>query len=329
MTGEQIHIVGVDDGYAAIKVAWMNGNGMETRVFPSRAVSGLHGVTDMAGEAVGGYRTQGQSFTVGIEGLPNIIDTRFDDYPTSDLNRVLVHHALSTSGFAGQSCRLATGLPFTDFYRDPARRDAKIASLAKSVETISGADSVHITQQSVFPEAAIAWIDITVDDEGNLVGDLDAPVAIVDIGGRTTDIAIMLPGRQIDQDRSGTEQLGVLDVHQQIRDRASHSDRFGVPISAAAAERGIRSRVLRLWGKDQDISDLVDSAIDDLTRRVVQVTQQRIGRGQDLDRVIVIGGGGALLRDAFGEYPNFEIPPNPEFANARGMFKYEAYINAD
>ena len=54
--------------------------------------------------------------------------------------------------------------------------------------------------ESVFPEALSGWVDICIGADGEETEDTDRPVGLVDIGGRTTDIAVALPGFQIDPD---------------------------------------------------------------------------------------------------------------------------------
>ncbi|HBO9536414.1 TPA: hypothetical protein L5E97_005946, partial [Pseudomonas aeruginosa] len=58
---------------------------------------------------LGGYQTSGREYTVDpqIDGE----DTRFDDFSTSEINRVLVHHTLHSLGLSGKRVVLATSLP--------------------------------------------------------------------------------------------------------------------------------------------------------------------------------------------------------------------------
>lgn len=115
---ERVIDVGIDDGYAAIKLAWNDQSGqLMTFSIPSRARQGSLGVGSLTSDqTVGGYRTEGICFTVapGIEGE----ETRFPDYNMSPLARVLSHHALVCAGFAGRSVRIASGLPLDRYFRN-------------------------------------------------------------------------------------------------------------------------------------------------------------------------------------------------------------------
>lgn len=319
--------VGVDDGFAAIKVVYRNGNGLEQHTMPSRAAYGLGGATTMAGEAVGGYTTDGQSFTVASDGSINAIDTRFADYAVSPLNRVLIHHALHTAGLGGRACNVGSGLPFDVFYHHPARRSEKQVSLSKMVEKAGGDDLATIGKQSVFPQGAIAWIDTAINNDGEVVADLDAPVAIVDIGGNTTDIAVLLSGRVIDQDRSGTEQMGVLHVTEHLKTLVQQA--LEIQATDAAIEQALQTRSIWKWTEATDVGALVDEAIDVMASRIYDAVRKRIGDGHDLSRIIAVGGGAAVLGQALEKYPNLEIPPDPAFANARGIWKYLEFVEGD
>lgn len=319
--------VGVDDGFAAIKVVYRNGHGLEQHQFPSRAMYGLDGATDMSGASVGGYSADGQDFTVGVAGLTDPIETRFDDYSTSPLNRVLVHHALHASGLGGRACRVASGLPFTTFYNEPERRKSKTDSLHQQVTKAGGAELASIGQQSVFPQGAIAWIDTAISDTGEVVAALDAPVAIVDIGGNTTDIAVMLDGQLIDRERSGTEELGVLHLADTLKQMIQQS--LKVKATDAAIDAALRTRTLRLWGEDQDIGELVDNAVKAMSSRIAGAVSRRVGDGSDLEKILMVGGGAALMSEGLQTYPHLSVVDHPAFANARGMWKYLEFVDTN
>lgn len=319
--------IAVDDGYRQIKVAWFDAQQqINTRVFPSVARAGMHGVTGFGGAPVAGYESEGQRFTVGPE--MDGENTRFDGYPTSALNRILVHHALAECGFGGQSVRIATGLPVADYYQHPERVNAKMASLMLPVQALDGRSLARITDQRVYAEAASAWVDAAMDNAGQIQMDLNAPVAVVDVGGRTTDVVIMLSGMRIDQDRSGTDEIGVLDLLDHLR--LALSAQFQIPATLSDAEQALRHGKLHLYGRPVDVADLVDKAREQVTGSLLRAVHRRIEKvAHQLETVLFVGGGAAALADLLASYPNAVVPMDPQCANVRGFLKYLVHVDGD
>ena len=128
--------IGVDDGHYAIKIVAETG---ETFSVPSRGAIGKHLIT-LKGEDEGIFydTEEGQTFTVS-EFLPRFEDTRFLEYPRSQLNRVLVHDALRRAGYGGRNVRITTGLPVSYYYMPNGEKnqtliDSKVANLRKLVQ---------------------------------------------------------------------------------------------------------------------------------------------------------------------------------------------------
>jgi plasmid segregation protein ParM len=323
-----ILMVGVDDGYAVTKVALQNGR---TFQIPSRARAGVNGLTSFSSgasaEIDGGYEADGQSFTVSplVEGE----GTRFDEYPYSPLNRVVIHHALRTAGLAGKRIQVATGLPVSHFFSgsqpnmEVIRR--KKESVKKPVTALSGDACAEITSSHVFAEGVVAWIDHAIDQKGQVIGNMAATAAIVDIGGRTTDCVLVLDGCKVDHARSGTGEIGVLKFQDVIADGIRR--KFSVPdVPVAALEAAVRTGHIRRFGKDVDISDIVDKARKEVGDQILREVSRRIGSGADLECVLFVGGGARIFTDVIDAFPNSAVKPEPEFANARGLLKYMLYV---
>lgn len=320
-------VVGVDDGYAMTKVVIIEGGKVTTELMiPSRARSGIHGTTvigdsDESGPFTG-YETDGVRFTVGD--MADAESARFNEYPFSGMNRVIVNHALRLAGLAGVNVRIATGLPLSTFYKGEgpnseliARKDASIRTPVKSAD-----DSVmpNIVEHSVFPEGLAAWVDYAIGEEGEIRVDLSETVGVIDIGGRTTDVAVVLPGKRIDHARCGSADIGVLNVVEAVRVSLLKSKNVEVPTSTI--EQALRARSLKMWGKVVDIGEDIDAAVAQVMDSVMREVNRRLGSAVDVDRILLVGGGAHLFREVAKSYPNVVVPPAPEFANARGFAKY-------
>lgn len=324
---DQPIVVGVDDGFAITKVVVLKGGKVEKSMsIPSRARAGVHGTTNI-GEAdesapIPCYETEGLVFTVGD--LADAESAKFNEYPFSGMNRVIVNHALRMAGLSGKECRIATGLPLSMFYKGAEPNSDIISrkniSIREAVTSHDKSPMPIIIDHSVFPEGLAAWVDYAVDESGNLVADLDETVGVIDIGGRTTDIAVVLPGKRIDHARCGSADMGVLNVVEEVRVALLHSKNIDVP--TMAIERALRSRSIKVWGKLMDIGEIVDAAVAQISDSIMREVDRRLGTAIDIDKILLVGGGAHLFARVAAKYPNIVIPDEPEFANARGFAKY-------
>jgi len=322
--------IGLDDGYAYTKVALPDGRLI---VIPSRARVGHAGVTWIheAQQRVFEYETENTVYAVGaVEGAP----TQFEGYPWSGLNRAITQHALQVAGLAGRTIHAVSGLPVSTFYHQRGEhREAAIArkrdSLKQAVRPLSDALPAGIAFHEVIPEALAAWYDaVIVERDGKALLDearVAVPIAIVDIGGRTTDY-VVVKDQGILHASSGSLQCGMLDVKQLVE--AGIQERFDLetlsePIVALAVEHG----VVRLHGKDYGVEALVNAAKQEVVERLHAETRRQLGLGVELDRVLFVGGGTVALADHIAHwFPHQAIADHPAFANARGMLKYLRYV---
>jgi len=322
--------IGLDDGFAVTKVALADG-----RLFavPSRARVGRSAVTwiDDSTATIAEYETDAAVYSGGAV---DAAATQFDGYATSGLNRAIVQHTLQAAGLAGCAVHAVSGLPVSGFYAaDGTQRrdaiDAKRRSLLQTVRCLSGALPAEIAFHQVIPEALAAWYDYVIDDshgEPRLDAERAArPVAIVDIGGRTTDYVVVMD-RGIVHRTSGSLRAGLLDVKQQVGNALQ--TRFALEtLDDRVVHQALERGVVRLSGTDHDIRELVDAAKRELVETLHAETRRRLGAGVELDRILFVGGGAVVLAELIGQwFPNQVLAPLPAFANARGMLKYLRYV---
>lgn len=324
--------LGVDDGHYAIKIVSETG---ETFSVPSRGALGKHVIAVRGDDDGVFYDTEeGETFTVS-ENLPKYEDTRFNDYPKSRLNRVLVHDALRRAGYGGRRVRIATGLPVSYYYLPSGEKnqlliDAKTDNLRKQV-TCGDRPLATVVENIVTPEAVASFVDQLMDMDGTPSDDYDelssAAIGVIDIGGKTTDCAVVLPGMMVDSNRSGSNDVGVLALSDAVgaKLRAQHSLDTALP--ASMIERALQTGKIRLYGKDMDVSDLVNEEKERLAGQIMNAVRTKVGSGVDLEQVLFVGGGAIVLREQLlKHYPHARVPNQPEFANARGMFKFAKHI---
>jgi len=322
--------VGLDDGYACTKLALPDGRLL---AIPSRARLGRCAVTwiDQGAQRIFEYETEGNRYSVGaVDGEP----THFEGYPYSGMNRAIVQHALQQAGLAGRSVHAVSGLPVSAFYGGDGNRrqkalEKKGASLKQAVRPLSEALPASIAFHEVIPEALAAWYDDVIVEQGDSVT-LDAdrlavPVAIIDIGGRTTDY-VVVKDQGVLHGASGSLPCGMLDVKQQVADGIQ--TRFDLErLSEPLIARAVKQNVVRLQGRDHDVAGLVEAAKREVVERIHAETRRQLGLGVELDRVLFVGGGTVVLTEHIADwFPHQAIAAHPAFANARGMLKYLRYV---
>lgn len=326
--------VGVDDGHYSIKVSSDLGH----TTFASRAQAGRVAGSIGFGDNVSAfYKTEGQEFTVN-ENVSAPLDTRFAEYPYSALNRVLVHHALRNSELGGKDVIITTGLPFDDFYgakegKAVHNKTLIAAKTASIMQPVMGAgDFATIIKNYVTTEAIAAYFDQIMDMNGDETPFYEeasgATVGVLDIGGKTTDCAIVLPGgSEVDMARSAGCNQGVLQLNEGVAFEIKK--RFDLNyVEKSAIEAIIRTGKVRFDGESHDVSDIVHAQKQILVESIMNFLRPLIGSGRELGALLVVGGGSIVLRDELkpvlskgAVYVN-----EPQFANSRGMYKVAKYI---
>jgi plasmid segregation protein ParM len=327
-------LVAVDDGYAQTKLYTVLPDGTEIKqVRRSSIRTGKEGIGSINGDGfVGLYEADGVGFTVSD--LIESENTQFDGFHTSVLDRVLVTHALVEANLGDAKVDLWTGLPVSDYFRNGKKDEDKITkkrdNLLKPVKP--GAPDVVIPaigNVNVGCQAVSAWVDFAMNDDLEVRDDVDGAIAIVDIGGRTTDIATVMDGGQsVDHRRSGTDNIGMLDVYSALSYGISKQwdVRGSLPIADLARAMRNPGKTIKLWGKERDISNIIDEVMTEHEGLLTRAIERVIGNGASIDKVVFVGGGSALFTGLIKNFPhNGEIVDDPEFANARGLHKYARY----
>lgn len=325
--------VGIDDGYAYTKLALPDGRLLAT---PSSAQIGRSKVSWLreAEQLIFEYETEGTVYAVGdVDAAP----TRFDGYACSGMNRAIVQHALQCADLEGACIRAVSGLPVSAFYRNAGGRrsgeiDAKRGNLLIPVLPKGAALAAEIIDHDVIPEALAAWYDhVILEQNGEAHLDqerVNVPIAVVDIGGRTTD-TVVVRDQGVLHGSSGSCSIGLLDVKQALGDALE--ERFDLnAINDRLLTRALETRAIRLFGRDYDVTQEVLNAKHELVERLYSETRRQLGCAAELERVLFVGGGALALADHISDwFPNQVMAAQPAFANARGMLKYLQHVCCD
>lgn len=327
--------VGVDDGYAETKIVLPSGRQFR---MPSRARAGEHQNIILQGQQAATsftYNTPDGPYVVGS--ITEADATAFDAYPTSPMNRVIVAHALRQAGVSGnERVSIATGLPVRRYYRrqKPAEEliQAKKQNLLKNdVESMDGVPLAQVVAHEVVAEGVAAWIDYVMVRTPE--GELDIHherarqrVGVIDIGGRTTDIAVVYDW-EMDAARSSTIDIGMIAIRDAVK--GSVEDQYDARLTDGQVIDGIEHGYIRLWGKRVEIADHIARAQQSVVARIKAEALRCLGSASDLDQVIFVGGTVMALGSSVdGWFPQQTVGADPAFANARGLQKCAEFLRA-
>lgn len=332
MSNNKTLFVGIDDGYLETKLYLQDGT---TARIPSQAKAGEMNQISINGSetTVFPYSTSEGKYIIGD--LRESDSTSFDEYPMSALNRVIVAHALRRAGVPGnfELC-VCTGLPVKKFYMAGAMNKKlvkqKIANLLKNdVKAMDGASIPKIVKHEVVSEGIATWMDIVMvrGENGKLTMDREQAakrMAIVDVGGRTTDIAVIEKGN-LDTSRSSTINVGMLAIREAVAEALT--EKYGITPSVDQMNEFVDHKRIKLFGKYEYAEDIFAVSAKSTVARIQSEVKRCLGSAADIDGVVFAGGTIEQIRPYIeGWFPHQIVAEDPAFANARGMQKYAEYV---
>jgi plasmid segregation protein ParM len=195
------------------------------------------------------------------------------------------------------------------------------------VRDVTGSDIPQITAVEIIAQALAGWFDFVLDDQGRVHAErFEECTAVVDIGGRTTDVAVVQRG-EIDLRLSGTEDLGTRELSAAVN-RMIEEQIPGIPRRPHNfVEGAIQRGVARVGGREIDMRDALEREKTDLLDRITDYLAGLHGRFMsDIDHMLWIGGGSALLEPHLRKrFSRSDFLDDPVLSNARGMLKFERY----
>lgn len=320
----RLELVAIDDGYDFTKAVSRSETACIPTAYarnPSIKASAMGGGLDS--ENV--YEIEGTRFAVG----PHVAagDTRFDEFPYHPANLAIAMDALRRVVEPGTPVHVIAGVPLNRLYSDGVANDSiserKTYAWSRAVRPLQGSALPRIARVSVISEAVAAWFDHVIDESFIVRNDLANDfMAVVDIGGRTTDIAV-LEHRRINFELSGTMDSGVLGIRRRIGDVVA-SKHPSLKIPRALLDEAMATGKLSLGASEIDVSDHVLDGRRSLALEIEDFLQSRFGSQMPLmKRVLFVGGGAKALQSDLSElFPSAVFAKNPQMANARGMLKF-------
>ena len=323
-------LIGTDAGCAGIKLAFRDNNGSIVEFSnPSvaklgKAAIGMGGVSGVT------YECDGEEWSIS-ESFFGCEDTRFDEYPFSSLNATLTAHTLLKAGLSGE-LRISSGLPINQYYdplkgprTDLIKRKHDQYKLTVNKLGPDGFEPVGLDLKSfqVSPESLSGWADVCFDEDGSPCSEVTNPVGLVDIGGRTTDIAVVTGGLSfnIEPEHTGTLKVGYLDLYEKLNELLSdrfHCGRFETPV----LDHALRTGEIKIFQDEPvEIVEQIEKAKKIISREIMREVGRKFSNVKSLAGIAYFGGGAEDMRADLVKGQNVIIPERAQFANARGYLK--------
>lgn len=345
MFNNDVLYIGLDDGNAQHKIASSKLN----VTFPThieratgRYVSLNDNFLSSSDESIATEYTSrsGDTYHVGEVRQPI---PRTDEFPYSEAAQILIQHSLSLfkEHVYDNKFVLCTGMPLRQFYRANGEINGetvkrKIKSMMESFEHIQDKEKMkklrsNIAGLIVQPEALTALFPYiyTRDDEDQLIRNpkfIGKTIAVVDPGGKTTDIAVFEDGN-IDLDRSETVDLG----YNQLEKKAQNY-LYDLGIKKPSYQQIcllLNESKAMVRGKETDHSEWVSKARKTLANDIFSLVRDTLSNAADIDHIIFIGGTISALKDdiqplidefyADSDSDFCQLPNEPDRLNAQGL----------
>lgn len=324
-------VLGFDPGNSESTLTWRQGAIVRHITAPSFVGSGRLEELRRVRSAAGGGGLRKDELVLTYQGASSFVgqlaieEARDATAARNDVSRYWNGHtlslllALAAQGNVGGSARVMTGLPVSAWTPENKRRVQR-SLVGEHRYTVNGRErSLVIEAAGVMMEGAAALASYPT---------INGPQAVIDIGGRTTDLFWSQGVRPVAQRchaaEIGVERAGDLLRHETLeRHQRELSDQELRAILRARITGESPPQVYNN-GKVLILNGSVDAALSSVGQQLLSYIGAKWGddRGtlaSEAARVVLIGGGayyfGDLLR---GAIPHLEIGRSPELANALG-----------
>lgn len=143
--------------------------------------------------------------------------------------------------------------------------------------------------------------------------------AVIDVGHFTSDFLLVIRGERIEVGLESVKgvHLAVDHLKRLVRER-------GIEIDDLEASEALGTRVIRNFGRDEDVGNEVDQAVDLVVSRILDKADAVIAsHARKLDGVILAGGGGKMIYPAIkAKWPHAVVAQDPRIAIADGFARY-------
>ena len=318
--------IGFDVGRSSVKVVASWGARREQILYPS-SVCPAFALTDEEEAARSEAETaivNGKPWftgnTAALQGGDDMLGGLRDDWAFSEQHAALFlagMRKLRDAGVPGlDTALIVLGLPAALYASQRAGLAQELARHAPRAEL------------RVMPQPLGPYQQLLFDPDGSETADFradDTSWGVVEVGQYTTDYALLLQGRTIENAYGSCEGMHI--AAQQLQ-RTLRGRSFAVTLSESS--KLLETKTLRNFGESVDVTDEVERSVRPLADQIVDKANQLIGKSaRTLDGVLVAGGGASLVLPALQRaWPHARMLENPRFSVAEGFARYARAFNA-
>ena len=207
--------------------------------------------------------------------------------------------------------RVVLGLPINQ-YRSNKNKMLEIIEENKILNfKLNGLDRcICIEEASIFPEGVATYYSLDIEKRKALV---DKDLIILDIGGRTTDIALLKAGKKRSVAKSTSLDVGMINIYNDMINEINSLYTLGLNIEDA---EGILKNGLEVDGEKQDTSFIKNIVKNNIEKVFKELNISYPVRTSPL---IVTGGGGkSFFKSLKKRYPTAQLVEDNLFSNAIG-----------
>jgi len=161
--------------------------------------------------------------------------------------------------------------------------------------------NIRFDEVKVYPEGFAAFINLVMDNNLNIINKelIDKRIIIQDIGGLSTDIAV-IKNRKVDDDKAQGYNLGVSESLENIREeiRSKH----GVELDSrrdvveVITKKNDRNHIM-VKGSRTSVHDIVDRTLFELAKKQYRILRNIWQKNSQTEICYFIGGGSIILKD--------------------------------
>ncbi|MFD2629750.1 hypothetical protein [Oceanobacillus kapialis] len=161
--------------------------------------------------------------------------------------------------------------------------------------------NIKFDEVKVYPEGFAAYVNLIMDNDLNVINKelIDKQILIQDIGGLSTDIAV-IRNRNVDDDKAQGFNLGVSESLEQIREeiRTKH----GVELDSRRDVVDIITRNndrhhIMVKGSRTNVHDITDHILLELAKKEYRFLRNVWAKNSQSEICYFVGGGSAVLKD--------------------------------
>lgn len=308
---------GIDIGFGDVKAVFSDNRKIK---FPTAIVRDPGGAFNVStGKEEGFHNYNGSNYYVGKTALHmgQTYSTRSMEF-MENFTPLLVHVALEKAGFINSEVKhLSIGLQL-----GKSNAVGKAFLLKKIEEGVVDGKKLGFEHVEVIPQGVGILLDSRFNWQGQELVGAGINTLVVDIGFNTVDVLVAIDGQPKKGRSEMLERSGISWICERLIARVK--ERTGSGLTEQQAKNALLNGYVEMYGKKidlgLDIKEISNGYAEWLHSELRSRWEEQMAQ---FPRIILAGGGAHIVKPYMPHYmQNIITPAEPEFANARGFFKW-------